>query len=166
LRDPAIERAVLAGEQTFDRIGCAAVHPEAAARQAGLDLLEPNPFNPPGNLRMGETKDFKVDLSNPAAPGAVRPTRRARSGSTRIPTSSCTTSASPARNRLDRPSQRSAKLMDATAASRPSGLGRGERARSSITACSDARQSVLAHAGEASESRRAFEALPAAGVMR
>jgi CxxC motif-containing protein (DUF1111 family) len=63
-RDREIEAAVLAGEQTFDRIGCATCHvPRMALDKQGWIYSEPNPFNPPTNLRRGETQDFKVDLS-------------------------------------------------------------------------------------------------------
>jgi hypothetical protein len=34
----------------------------------GWLYVEPNPFNPPGNLRSGETRDLKVDLSSDLLP--------------------------------------------------------------------------------------------------
>jgi hypothetical protein len=68
-RDPEVERAVLLGERTFERIGCAACHvPRLPLDGTGWLYSEPNPFNPPGNLRSGETRDLKVDLSSDALP--------------------------------------------------------------------------------------------------
>jgi hypothetical protein len=63
-RDREIEAAVLKGEQTFDQIGCASCHvPRMALDKQGWVYSEPNPFNPPTNLRRGESPGFKVDLS-------------------------------------------------------------------------------------------------------
>src|SRR5262249_45986476 len=68
-RDPEIERAVLAGEQAFNRIGCATCHvPKLPLDNRGWIYTEPNPFNPPGNLRSGETREFAVDLTAAALP--------------------------------------------------------------------------------------------------
>jgi hypothetical protein len=63
-RDPEIERAVLIGERAFEQAGCASCHiPRLPLDKQGWIYSEPNPFNPPGNLRKGETKDLKVDIS-------------------------------------------------------------------------------------------------------
>jgi len=68
-RDPIIERAVLNGEQVFDRVGCATCHiPKLPLDRQGWFFVEPNPFNPPGNLRSGETADVTMDLSSDALP--------------------------------------------------------------------------------------------------
>jgi CxxC motif-containing protein (DUF1111 family) len=67
--DPAIERAVLLGEQMFDRIRCSSCHvPSLPLEKSGWAYSEPNPFNPPGNLRRGETRVLEVDLADPALP--------------------------------------------------------------------------------------------------
>jgi hypothetical protein len=64
-RDPEFEKAIWNGEQTFNRIGCATCHiPRLPLDKKGWVYVEPNPYNPPGNLRTGETRDLKVDLSN------------------------------------------------------------------------------------------------------
>ena len=69
-RDPEIERAVMIGESAFDRIGCASCHiPRLPLDKQGWIFSEPNPFNLPGNLRSGETRDFKIDLSSDVLPG-------------------------------------------------------------------------------------------------
>lgn len=63
-RDPEIEAAVLKGEASFERIGCATCHvPRMALDKNGWIYSEPNPFNPPTNLRRGEAPDYTVDLS-------------------------------------------------------------------------------------------------------
>jgi hypothetical protein len=167
-RDPAVERAVLAGEQTFERIGCASCHtPKLPLDKQAWIYSEPNPFNPPGNLRMGETKDLKVDLSNPALPAP-----RLAPDTTGVVWVDAYTDfklhdiCEPGtREPLDQnQSQWSSKLMDGNcrfltkrlwgAANEPPFFHHG--------LFTTLRQSVLAHAGEASESRRAFQALPAA----
>ncbi|WP_425563084.1 di-heme oxidoredictase family protein [Luteimonas vadosa] len=43
-------RAVLQGERSFDAIGCSGCHVPAMTLRSRL-FTEPNPFNPPGNLR-------------------------------------------------------------------------------------------------------------------
>lgn len=68
-RAPEIERAVLVGEQAFEAVGCASCHiPRLPLRNEGWVYTEPNPFNPPGNLRTGETDEFAVDLSSDLLP--------------------------------------------------------------------------------------------------
>ena len=67
--DPDIEKAVLAGENTFAKIGCARCHiPALPLNNKGWMYSEPNPYNPPTNLRMGETKTVTMDLSSPDLP--------------------------------------------------------------------------------------------------
>jgi cytochrome c peroxidase len=68
-RDPEVERAVLLGERAFERIGCAACHvSRMPLDQQGWMYTEPNPYNPPGNLRSGETQDLKVNLTSDLLP--------------------------------------------------------------------------------------------------
>ena len=68
-RHPEIERAVWLGERLFERIGCATCHvPRMPLDKNGWVYSDPNPFNIPGNLRSGETRDFKVDLSSDLLP--------------------------------------------------------------------------------------------------
>ena len=68
-RDPAIERAVAIGEKAFGQIGCATCHvPRLPLRGNGWVYTEPNPFNPATNLRSGETRDLRVDLSSDVLP--------------------------------------------------------------------------------------------------
>jgi cytochrome c peroxidase len=167
-RDPAIERAVLAGEQTFERIGCASCHiPKLPLDKQAWIYSEPNPFNPPGNLRMGETKDLKVDLSNPALPAPrLMPDEAGVVWVDAYSDFKLHDICEPGtREPLDQnQSQWSSKLMDGNcrfltkrlwgAANEPPFFHHG--------LFTTLRQSVLAHGGEASESRRAFQVLPAA----
>ena len=68
-RDPEIERAVLQGERAFARIGCASCHiARLPLDKRGWIYSEPNPFNPAGNLRLGEARELKVDLSSDLLP--------------------------------------------------------------------------------------------------
>ena len=68
-RDPEVERAVLLGERLFEKVGCATCHvPRLPLDAEGWVYTEPNPFNPAGNLRSGETRDFKVDLTSDILP--------------------------------------------------------------------------------------------------
>jgi cytochrome c peroxidase len=67
--DPAVERAVLLGEKVFGKIGCAGCHvPSLPLDQQGWIFTEPNPYNPPGNLRSGETQTLRVDLTSDVLP--------------------------------------------------------------------------------------------------
>jgi cytochrome c peroxidase len=63
--DTEIERAVLNGEAVFTRIGCASCH---VARlpliSKGWMYSEPNPYNPPTNLRPGTSRTLTVDLNS------------------------------------------------------------------------------------------------------
>ncbi len=68
-RNRQVEDAVLLGEKLFDRIGCASCHiPRQPLDRKGWIYSEPNPYNPPGNLRLGETKTLYVDLSSDELP--------------------------------------------------------------------------------------------------
>jgi hypothetical protein len=66
--DPAVERAVLAGEEAFGRIGCASCHVPELPLVAGSMYSEPSPYNPTLNLRTGQTKELRIDLSDPSLP--------------------------------------------------------------------------------------------------
>jgi Di-haem oxidoreductase, putative peroxidase len=67
--DPDVEQAVLTGEDEFTQIGCAECHrPALPLSPAGRNFVEPNPYNPPGNLRPGEAPDFVVDLNTGTFP--------------------------------------------------------------------------------------------------
>jgi len=65
-----VEEAVQIGEQRFQQIGCAHCHiPELPLVNKGWIYSEPNPYNPPGNLRPGEAPPLNVDLTSDDLPG-------------------------------------------------------------------------------------------------
>ncbi len=67
--DDAIEKAVQAGEDRFMAIGCAHCHvPRLPLIHRGWIYSEPNPFNPEGNLRPGDTSALQVDLTSDQLP--------------------------------------------------------------------------------------------------
>ena len=75
--DPDIEAAVLTGERAFAVIGCTSCHRVSLPlTDRGWVFVEPNPFNPPGNLRPGEAPDFVVDLTSDALPTPRLPVLR------------------------------------------------------------------------------------------
>src|SRR5882672_1133765 len=64
-----IEKAVLNGEQVFEKIGCASCHiSRLPLDKQGWIYSEPNPFNPPTNLRSGQAQTLRVDLSSDVLP--------------------------------------------------------------------------------------------------
>ncbi len=166
-RDHDVEQAVLLGERTFERIGCAACHiPRLPLDKQGWIFSEPNPFNPAGNLRTGETRDVKVDLTSALLPAPrLHPDA---SGTVWVDAYTdfklhdiCESgTAEP----LDQNQSQWSKNLAAGncrfltkrlwgAANEPPFFHHG--------LFTTLRQSVLAHAGEANASRRAFQALPA-----
>jgi hypothetical protein len=69
-RDPGVRRAIRQGEALFADIGCADCHiPALPLTDGGWIYTEPNPYNPPGNLQVGEAPSFVVDLSRSSLPG-------------------------------------------------------------------------------------------------
>jgi len=84
-RDPEIEAAVAVGEQTFVAIGCGSCHiPSLPLAGDGHVFVEPDPYNPPGNLQPGEAPDLAVDLNDPRLPGPRLSADR-RTGTTWVP---------------------------------------------------------------------------------
>ena len=64
-RDPEIEKAVFEGEKRFTKIGCARCHlPALALDNHEWIYTEPNPYNPPTNLKAGETKTVSMNLAS------------------------------------------------------------------------------------------------------
>ncbi len=81
--DPEVEAAVLLGENRFRQIGCADCHiPRLPLDDSGWVFVEPNPFNPPGNLQPGDAPDFEVNLNHPAL---EQPRLRERNGVVWVP---------------------------------------------------------------------------------
>lgn len=65
--DLVVEAAVLNGEAVFGKIGCASCHIPSLPLTNWI-FTEPNPYNPPTNLRIGETKTVSMDLTSPDLP--------------------------------------------------------------------------------------------------
>jgi cytochrome c peroxidase len=67
--DKEVEQAVLNGEKVFNQISCSTCHvPKLPLKNKGWIYTEPNPYNPPLNLRTGTTKTIQVDLNSPDLP--------------------------------------------------------------------------------------------------
>jgi hypothetical protein len=61
--DPVLQAAILNGEQLFEKIGCAGCHIPSLPLNSWM-YTEPNPYNPPGNLRLGNAPVFTMDLTD------------------------------------------------------------------------------------------------------
>jgi hypothetical protein len=165
-RDPDIERAVLNGERAFEHVGCAGCHlPKLPLDKKGWIYSEPNPFNPPTNLRLGETQTLYVDLSSDLLPAP-----RLKPDASGIVWVDAYTDfklhdilGPDEAEALDmNQSQWSKKIFDGNrrfltkrlwgAANEPPFFHHG--------LFTTMRQSVLAHSGEALDSRQAFQKLP------
>jgi CxxC motif-containing protein (DUF1111 family) len=67
--DLEVEGAIIEGERLFAEIGCSSCHvPRLPLGRRNWVYSEPNPFNPPTNLRLGETKTLNLSLSDPSLP--------------------------------------------------------------------------------------------------
>src|SRR6266567_1159730 len=167
--NPDIEAAVLVGEQSFRSIGCAACHvPALPLDRKGWIYSEPNPYNPPTNLRVGEAPSLNVDLTDDRLP----PPRLKPETNSDV---------------LYVPAFTDLKLHDITAGpgdpniepldmQQPNGsmgffAGNSKFITKKLWGCANEppffhhgqyttlRQSILAHAGEALPSREAYQAL-------
>jgi Di-haem oxidoreductase, putative peroxidase len=67
---PEVREAVQIGEHRFSQIGCASCHiTKLPLVDKGWIYTEPNPFNPAGNLRVGDAPTLVVDLTSEELPG-------------------------------------------------------------------------------------------------
>jgi hypothetical protein len=67
--NPTLRRAAQDGEVLFRQIGCASCHiPALPLDKKGWVYSEPSPYNPPGNLQLGEVPSLSVDLTNDDLP--------------------------------------------------------------------------------------------------
>ena len=68
--DPEARQAAQKGEQLFSQLGCATCHiPQLPLGNNGWIYTEPNPFNPSGNLRIGDAPTLSIDLTSDDLPG-------------------------------------------------------------------------------------------------
>ncbi len=167
--DPVIERAILDGEQISYGSGALSCHiPALSLTRQGWNYSEPGPFNPPGNLRRTQVRVVSVDLTS-----VLLPQPRL------MPTNDPAT--------VDVSAYTDFKLHDITdpadeTAEEPLDLNQPPRSKRFIAGnrkfltrrlwgignqppywhdgrFTTMRQALLAHAGEALQSRRAFEGL-------
>lgn len=169
--DPDVEKAVVNGEKVFTSIGCAVCHiPALPLSKRNWSYTEPNPYNPSTNLRAGEVRALRVDLNDSHLPQPrLKP-------------------ASPTAEWLMVPLFTDFKLHDITDSGDDYGVepldmnqniwspkfvaGNRKFLTKRLWGCANEppffhhglfttlRQSVLAHSGEARDSRRAFQELP------
>lgn len=169
-RVPEIEAAVLRGEALFTKIGCATCHrSELPLDLPGLTYSEPNPFNPPGNLQLGDARTITMDLASDQLPSPRFP--RPSTGNTLLlpvytdfKLHDITSGPGDPNNELlnmnfgpwspkfSGGNQRFLTKRLWGAANEPPYFHHG--------LFTTLRQAVLAHSGEALDSRRAFESLP------
>ncbi|HZQ52596.1 MAG TPA: di-heme oxidoredictase family protein [Bryobacteraceae bacterium] len=65
--NPVLQSAIVNGERLFAKIGCATCHIPSLPLKNWM-YTEPNPYNPPGNLRPGDAPAFTMDLTDPRLP--------------------------------------------------------------------------------------------------
>jgi hypothetical protein len=166
-RDPAIEDAVENGERRFAEIGCADCHvPALPLDDWGWYFTEPNPYNPPGNLRPGDVEPVVVNLNSRVLPG---PRLREEDGVTWVPAFTDLK----LHDITSGPDDPNREALDMT---QPAGSDEffagnsrfltkklwgaaNERPYFHHGMYTTLRQAILAHAGEALGSRQAFETL-------
>ena len=69
-KNPKVRRAIEQGQSLFAEIGCADCHvPALPLFDEGWVYTEPNPYNPAGNLQVGEAESIAVDLTRSSLPG-------------------------------------------------------------------------------------------------
>lgn len=166
-RHPAVAAAVWRGEQLFQDVGCGSCHrPTLPLDDHGWIFTEPGPYNPPGNLQPGQAPPLAVDLNDRRLPG---PRLRARAGVVQVPAFTdlklhdiSSGADDPGNEPLD---MNAAPGTDAFFAGNRRFLTRklwgsaNEPPYFHHGQFTTLREAVLAHAGEAIDSRIAFEAL-------
>jgi len=170
-RDRAVEAAIRLGESRFSGIGCARCHiPSLPLTKEGWIYTEPNPFNPEGNLRPGQAPAFKVDLTSHKLPQPrLRPDRN---GVVDVPAFTDLK----LHDICAGPDDPNAEPLDMQQPAGSEGFFSGNRnflTKKLWGAANEPpffhhgrfttlREAVLAHAGEALASRKAFDSLRAA----
>lgn len=169
--DPAVEQAVLRGQQVFTSFQCATCHvPELPLSRRGWTFTEPGPFNPMGNLRSGDTRTLRVDLNDRALPLPRLAPADAHAEVMMIPAYTDFKLHDVSGELDDMPAEALDMNWPVWAAKFPAGNKRFLTRRLWGIAnsgpyfhhglFSTMRQAVLGHAGEALASRKAFQAAP------
>jgi len=166
-RDADVERAVHLGEGLFVAIGCAECHvPRLPLDGDGWIFVEPNPFNPPGNLRPGDAPDLFVDLASDRLP---QPRLKPVNGVVEV----MAFTDLKVHDISSGPGDPNGEALDMNAPAGSTAFFAGNRRflTRKLWGCANEppyfhhgqfttlRQAVLAHSGEALAARRAFEAL-------
>lgn len=165
--DPEIIAAIQVGQARFNSIGCASCHiPALPLDNNGWIYTEPNPYNPVGNLQVGQADNLAIDLTSDQLPP---PRLKPHGGVVWVPAFTdfklhdCTTGAGdPNREPLD---------MNQPAGSVAFFAGNGKFITRKLWGVANQhsfghhglyttmREAVLAHSGEALFARQAFEQL-------
>ncbi|MGB1012898.1 MAG: di-heme oxidoredictase family protein [Nannocystaceae bacterium] len=165
---PEIEAAVALGEQRFEEIGCTDCHvPALPLDDNGWVYSEPNPFNPAGNLQVGEEETYEMDLNDKKLP---KPRLKKKNGVTWVPAFT-DLKLHDITSGPDDPN-REALNMHHPGGSDEFVAGNSEFLTRKLWGAANEmpyfhhgrfatmRQAVLAHAGEAAQQRQAFDDLP------
>lgn len=165
---PEVEAAVALGEQRFEEIGCADCHvPALPLDDDGWVFTEPNPYNPAGNLQVGETDTFELDLNDKKLP---RPRLKKSGGVTWVPAFT-DLKLHDITSGEDDPNREGLNMHHPAGSDEFAG-GNSEFLTKKLWGSANEmpyfhhgkfatmREAVLAHAGEALAQREAFEALP------
>ena len=165
-RKKDVEDAIRNGERRFREIGCAVCHiPSLPLTDEGWIFTEPNPFNPFGNLQVGQASTLSVDLTDEGLPG---PRLKASHGVLLVPAFTDLK----LHDITSGPADPNAEVLDMNA---PAGSakflgGNTKFLTRKLWGAANAppffhhgkfttlRESILAHSGEALGSRQAFEA--------
>jgi CxxC motif-containing protein (DUF1111 family) len=168
--DRRIEAAVLMGEESFQAIGCASCHiPSLPLDRDGWIFTEPNPFNPTGNLQVGQAETLRVNLN---APNLAGPRLQAERGVVHVPAFTDLK----LHDICAGPDDPNGEPLDMNQAAGSTGFFGGNRkfiTRKLWGAANEPpyfhhgqfttlREAILAHSGEALGSRQMFQALAAA----
>jgi cytochrome c peroxidase len=161
-RDDAIEAAIGRGEELFEQIGCADCHIPALPLRSPV-FVEPNPYNPPGNLRPGDAPNLAVNLNDHRLP---QPRLEAKRGVTMVQAFTDLK----LHNICSGPTDGNSEPLDMQQPPGSSGFFAGNQKfiTRKLWGCANEppyfhhgqfttlREAVLAHAGEALPSRQAF----------
>ncbi|MCB1054886.1 MAG: thiol oxidoreductase [Acidobacteria bacterium] len=164
-----LEEAVLNGEAQFAAVGCASCHvPELPLDNWGWIYTEPNPYNPAGNLQVGDAPTLEVNLNSKVLP---QPRLRAENGVTWVPAYT-DLKLHDITSGPDDPNRETLN-MQFPAGSQSFFSGNGSFLTKKLWGAANEppyfhhgkfttlRQAILAHAGEAQDSTDAFNALSA-----
>jgi di-heme oxidoreductase (putative peroxidase) len=165
--DPEVRQAIVRGAQMFDKAGCSSCHvPALPITQKGWIYSEPGPYNPTGNLRVGDAPTMNVDLNDSHLPS---PRLNARNGVVWVPAFTDLK----IHNITSGPNDPNCEPIDMNQpAGSPAFLGgncafltrklwgiANQHSYGHHGLYTTMRESVLSHDGEASASRQAFQAL-------